>query len=309
MRPNGSDSSILIVDDEEPIRRLLARLLERHGYTYGLAGDAQEARNQMKGHEYAVVMTDMNMPGDSGLDLIMELKTDYPNAATMMVTGVDDPSLANAALEIGAYGYIIKPFEANEILINVANALRRRTLELENRSHRSRLEQMVRDRTSELWNTVAQLEHTQNELRTSQEETIQRLSIAAEFRDDETARHIQRMSHYCGTITKAMQESADRVDTMRVASQMHDVGKIGIPDSILCKAGALTRDERAVMQRHADIGHRILAGSKSELLLVASSIALTHHEKFDGTGYPRGLKRDEIPLEGRVAAIADVSML
>jgi putative two-component system response regulator len=307
MRTESNDTQILVVDDEEGMRRTLVRLLERHGYKCGWAADPSEARRRMNEQDFAVVLTDMNMPGgESGLDLIMEFRRTHPNAATVMITGVDDPDLANTALEVGAYGYVIKPFESNEILINVANALRRRSLEIENRTHRARLEQMVRDRTQELWNAVAELEDAEKRLRVSQEETIERLSIAAEFRDDETARHIHRMSRYCGHIARAVGIEGERSELIRVASQMHDVGKIGIPDSILLKPGALTPEERSIMERHSEMGYQILCGSHSELLGVAATIAYTHHEKYDGSGYPRGLKATDIPLEGRIAAIADV---
>ncbi|CAN5629924.1 response regulator [soil metagenome] len=297
---------LLIVDDEEPIRRMLARLLARNGYICETAPDAEHAREAMDEQLFDLLLTDMDMPGISGLDLIMQVGHDHPDTAMVMVTGMDDTTLAHTALEMGAYGYIIKPFEPNEILINVANALRRRNLEVENRTHRVRLEQMVRDRTGELWSAIARLEQAEQELRLSQEETIQRLSIAAEFRDNETARHIQRMSAYCGLVASSMGEDTESSVQIRVASQMHDVGKIGIPDSILLKPGLLDADERATMQTHCAIGYRILSGSKSELLMRASTIAYTHHERMDGTGYPRGLSEDQIPVEGRIAAIADV---
>ena len=303
---NDELSSVLVVDDEEPIRKVLRRLLDRNGYDCMTAADAGEARKLLRDKPFAIVLTDMNMPGVSGLDLIMQITAEYPDIATVMITGLDDAKLADAALEMGAYGYIIKPFEPNEVLINVANALRRRSLEIENRNHRVRLEQMVKDRTSELWNAIAQLENAEKELRLSREETIQKLSIAAEFRDDETGRHIERMSRYCGLLAGTMDEDSERVEILRLASQMHDVGKIGIPDQILLKPGPLTPDERVVIERHCDIGYRILVGSKSNLLNVASTVALTHHEKFDGSGYPRGLAGEEIPIEGRIAAIADV---
>jgi len=308
LTPTANDelSSVLVVDDEEPIRKVLRRLLDRNGYDCMTAADADEARKLLRDKPFAIVLTDMNMPGVSGLDLIMQITAEYPDIATVMITGLDDAKLADAALEMGAYGYIIKPFEPNEVLINVANALRRRSLEIENRNHRVRLEQMVKDRTSELWNAIAQLENAEKELRLSREETIQKLSIAAEFRDDETGRHIERMSRYCGLLAGTMDEDSERVEILRLASQMHDVGKIGIPDQILLKPGPLTPDERVVIERHCDIGYRILVGSKSNLLNVASTVALAHHEKFDGSGYPRGLAGEEIPIEGRIAAIADV---
>ena len=297
---------VLVVDDESAIARMLVRILQSGGYQCGSAMNVQEAQERMRQQEYDVVLTDMDMPGGSGLDLISTLKRDYPTVAALMVTGLDDALLASAALEVGAYGYIIKPFEANEVLFNVANALRRRQLEIENHSHRVRLERMVTDRTSELWTAVANLERAERRLKLSQEETIQRLAIAAEYRDNETSRHIDRMSRYCALLATSFGEPVERVETLRLASQMHDVGKIGIPDNILLKPGPLTPEERRIMQGHAEIGYRILCDSQSELLNVAASIGRTHHERYDGTGYPFGLAGTDIPIEGRIAAIADV---
>jgi putative two-component system response regulator len=297
---------ILLVDDEAPVRRLLKRVLTRAGYECEEAGDSNEARQMIAGGDFALVLTDMNMPGDSGLELITGLLADYPDLAAIMVTGVDDTEMARVALETGAYGYVIKPFENNEILISVTNALRRRTLEIENRRHREKLEWMVKERTADLWSAVKELEQAQQDLKTSQAETIERLSIAAEYRDDETARHIHRMSRYCELLVRRTGGDDERAEFVRLAGIMHDVGKIGIPDYILLKPGKLTPEEYEIMQQHAEFGYRILAGSNSELLDLAATIALTHHEKIDGTGYPKGLSGDEIPVEGRVAAIADV---
>jgi putative two-component system response regulator len=297
---------ILVVDDEEPIRRVLCRLLDRHGYLCEVAADADEALLALKEDDYALVLTDMDMPGSSGLDLMMQIADRYPDTATVMVTGMDDTKLANTALEIGAYGYIIKPFEPSEILINVWNAMRRRGLEIENRNHRVRLEQTVKERTAELWGAIASLERAEKDLRSSREETIQRLAIAAEFRDDETAQHIQRMSRYCGLLAGRAGRDGEACELIRVAALMHDVGKIGIPDSILLKPGELTPEENTIMHQHCEIGFRILAGSQSTLLKTAAEIAWTHHERVDGSGYPLGLKGEDIPFEGKVAAIADV---
>jgi putative two-component system response regulator len=300
------EARILVVDDEEPIRRVLTRLLERNGYECDTASDSNSALEALRNDDYALVLADVDMPGSSGIELITEIAARHRDTATVMVTGMDDTKLAGKALEIGAYGYIIKPFEPNEILINVTNALRRRMLEIENRNHRHRLEQMVKERTAELWEAIARLEKAEKDVRLSREETIQRLAIAAEFRDDETAQHIQRMSRYCALLARKAGEDAEQCELLRVASLMHDVGKIGTPDNILLKPGALTPEERTIMEQHCEIGYQILAGSKSALLDRAAEIALMHHEKVDGSGYPKGLKRDEINADGRIATIADV---
>jgi putative two-component system response regulator len=297
---------ILIVDDEEQIRTLLARLLGAQGYDCLTAEDAAVARRVLEETRVALVLSDVNMPGESGIDFTREVLARFPDTAVVMVTGMDDRKYADVAIELGAYGYVLKPFKPNELIINVGNALRRRTLEIENRGHRERLEQTVLDRTAALRDTIAQLETSETELRRLREETIRRLSWAAEFRNQETGEHIVRMSLYCTLLARVAGLDADRAEMIRIASPMHDVGKIGVPDRILLKSGRLTEDERKVMQGHTEIGHRILAGSGVELLDLAALMALTHHERMDGTGYPRGLSGDEIPIEGRITAVADV---
>ncbi len=297
---------ILIVDDEESIRQQLGRLLTMHGYDCTLACDAREARRQLAQKHFALMLCDVNMPGESGMDLIKQvLLLEFPFTAAVMVTGVDDPLIANIALKSGAYGYIIKPYEANEVLINVANALRRRQLEIENQSQLDKLEDMVMERTEALRRKIHLLEKAQRELRLSREETVQRLALAAEYRDTDTARHLQRMSLYCALLARRYGLEPDRCELIRIASPMHDIGKIGTPDQILLKPGKFTPEEFQTIAKHAEMGHHILDGSEAELLKLAATIAWTHHEKFDGTGYPRRLAGEAIPLEGRIAAIAD----
>lgn len=297
---------ILIVDDEEPIRALLDRLLTMHGYDCTLAADVQEARQCLAQKQFALMLCDVNMPGESGLDLAKQvLLLEFPYTAAVMVTGVDDPVIADIALKSGAYGYIIKPFEPNEVLISVANALRRRKLEIESQSHLDKLEDTIMTRTESLKRKIRQLEKAQDELRLSREETVQRLALAAEFRDTDTARHLQRMSLYCHLLARHYGLEAERCELIRIASPMHDIGKIGTPDHILLKPGKFSPEEFEAITRHSEMGRHILDGSEAELLKLAALIAWTHHEKFDGTGYPRRLAGETIPLEGRIAAIAD----
>lgn len=306
MEAQQDQELVLVVDDEEAGRRLLAKILDRNGYRCITAANVSEARQRMTEETFALILTDIDMPGGSGLDLVMGVANDHPDVATVLVTGLDDPRVAGTALAMGAYGYIIKPYEINEILINVASALRRRRVEVENRTHRTRLEQMVRDRTQEMVGYISRLEHAEREMKVLQRETIQRLSLAAEFRDDDTPRHVQRVSRYCALIAERLGESSERCELIGEAGAMHDVGKIGIPDTILMKPGKLDDKEWEVMKRHCEIGHRLLSGTSSEILNTAATIALTHHERFDGTGYPQGLKAEDIPVEGRIAAVADV---
>jgi len=202
----------------------------------------------------------------------------HPDTTAVMMSGLDDIALADRALAMGACGYLVKPFDANDVLRSVTSAISRRQHDLE----------------------------AAEELKASREETIQRLCIAVEARDPGTAAHISEMSHYCHGVAREIGLPVYRCDLIRNASAMHDIGKIGIPDDILLKPGKLTASERQSMEAHPEIGYRILLGSHSELLQLAAIIAWTHHEKFDGTGYPRGLAGDEIPLEGRLTAVADV---
>ncbi|HET7481851.1 MAG TPA: HD domain-containing phosphohydrolase [Actinomycetota bacterium] len=301
-----SAGSILVVDDEPSVLRSLARLLSHHGYSCATATSAAEARGLLHGEAFDLILSDVNMPGENGLELLEGISQTYADIATVMVTAMDDRKLAESALQMGAYGYVIKPFEANEILIAVSNALRRRTLEIENRRHRDKLEQMVQERTRELWTAVRELEKTELLVRQSREETVQRLSMAAEFRDLETHNHVQRMSRYCELIARALGRDPEYCDLIRIASAMHDVGKIGVPDAILLKPGPLSDDEFDQVKAHTVMGERMLDGSESEMLRLATTIAVTHHERWDGSGYPHGLAGEEIPLEGRIAAIADV---
>ena len=303
--PSPSDR-ILIVDDEEQIRTLLARLLGAQGYDCLTAEDAAAARRVLNETSIALVLSDVNMPGESGIDFTREVLARFPDTAVVIVTGIDDRRYADVAIELGAYGYVLKPFKPNELIINVGNALRRRALEIENRGNRERLEQTVLERTAALRDTISQLESSETELRRLREETIRRLSWAAEFRNQETGEHIVRMSLYCALLARVAGLDPERAEMIRVASPMHDVGKIGVPDRILLKPGRLTDDERRLMESHTEIGHRILAGSGVELLDLAALMAFTHHERIDGAGYPRGLAGDEIPIEGRIAAVADV---
>ncbi len=294
---------VLIVDDDEAIRGLLARILTRADYECAQASNVAEAWAELGRTSFALALCDVQMPGGSGLELAGRILSEFPETATLMVSGLDDAGVAQVALESGAYGYLIKPFRANEILIAASNALRRRSLEIKSNTHQEQLEREVRARTTELQTALERVEASALEVRRSRAETIERLARAVEYRDPETGGHVERMSRYCAVLAGPLDMHSE---SMRVATPMHDVGKIAIADHILLKPGELTPDERKQMELHPEIGHRILAGSGSSLLELAARIAWTHHEKYDGTGYPRGLAGEDIPLEGRIAAIGDV---
>jgi putative two-component system response regulator len=304
MSPRGAE--ILVVDDQEDVRVVLSRILESAGYPCRRAGSVVEARAVIDAAAPDLVLCDIDMPGESGLVLVDEITRTRPDVAVLMVTAYDDPAVAEVAMDNGAVGYIIKPFERNEILINVAGALRRREQAIATRSELGHLEREVRARTTELRSSLRSLQQTSAALDRSHEEGLRRLACAAEFRDPETAHHLERMSRYAALLGRAAGLSEERCELLRLASPMHDVGKIGISDEVLLKDGIFTLDDRRAMAHHCELGHQLLAGSSSPLLDLAAVVALTHHEKVDGTGYPNGLRGDDIPLDGRIAAIADV---
>lgn len=291
--------SILVVDDDEKVCRLIGAMLDERGWEADAAHDVAEARGQLVQGSYELVLCDVGLPDASGLDLLAELAERRPQLATVMVTGRDDPALAERALELGAYGYVTKPFRLNEIVIQVSNALRRRRLELESRAHQGELERTVAERTADLVSALAALRH-------ASAETITRLAVAIEFRDTTTGEHVSRVGRHAHRIARRLGLDEQRADLIRLAAPLHDVGKVAVRDEILLKRGPLTPQERLEMQRHTEVGHEILSGSGSELLELGAEIAWSHHERWDGSGYPRGLAGEEIPLAGRIVAAADV---
>jgi PAS domain S-box-containing protein len=299
-------ATILVVDDDRQVSELIRSLVEARGDRCLLAGDIAVARRLIAEQQVQLVLCDVGLPGESGVELVRWLQRECPTVAVVMVTASDDPRLAETLLSFGVYGYIIKPFRTNDVVIAIEAALRRRTLELATAEDRGRLENAVVERTAALARTVAELADARDGLRTSAEETIHHLALAAEFRDDDTGRHVARVSRSAALIAERLGFAAERCELLRLASQLHDIGKIGIPDEILRKAGPLSAAERAVMEEHVQIGHRILQNSPSPLLQAASVIALSHHERWDGSGYPNALAGELIPVEGRIVAIADV---
>ena len=292
----GNDERVLIVDSDPASQTTLLQVLEGAGYRCDIAPDAHSARALCAAEDFQLVLADADLPDDTGLGLIEFVARESQRTATVTIMDVDEPELADRAIDVGTYGYVFKPFTPNQVLIAVRNALQRRKLEMENRAHRETLEQIVRVRT-------AALERSASQMKLSREEIVRRLSRAVEYRDEETGGHTERMSAYSALLAGKL--GLD-VDSIRIASPMHDVGKVALADSLLLRPGALDQEERVEMERHTWIGYQILAGSGSALLELGATIALTHHEKWDGTGYPRKLSGSSIPMEGQVAAVADV---
>jgi len=286
------DSPILVVDDDQFVRDLILTLLKETGYPCKGASSAREAREVLAKGRFSLVLLDIRMPGESGMSLLEHIVSEYPDVAVLMVTAQSDMATAYEAIQKGAYGYIIKPFGIHQILIDVYNALRRRTLEKENREYQKRLEEKVREQVMEI--------------KRVKEQVILKLLAASELRDVETGAHIYRIGLCTEVMARKLGYSIEEAEKLRLAAFMHDVGKIGIPDSILRKRGKLTSEEWEIMKTHTVIGGRVLAGTNIDLLETARVIALYHHEKWDGSGYPEGLSGETIPEPARIVAIIDV---
>lgn len=406
---------ILATDDRPEVLRLVDRALGER-YECDFAASVAEAREKLAREHFDLALCDIQMPGESGLVLAEELVENRPEIAVVLVTGVDDPDVAEKAIEFGVSGYLVKPFWPGQLLITTMNALRRHELELAKETHSRTLEERLqrlmdaspvpiyikdRERRYTIANRVAheiaglrpnelvgkadsdfmsaeseriaaesdrmilksgetyeaeetmivageektfltvkfpyiddtgqiagisgistditakkQAEELQEqlaaaqlqaieELQASRQETVERLTVAIEMHDAETGRHVSRMASTAAFLAGQLGLDRERVLLLRTAAPMHDVGKVATPDEILRKQGPLTPEERKEMQRHTTIGHEILSGSDSLLLQMAAEVALTHHERWDGSGYPNGLKGTAIPIEGRIVAVAD----
>ncbi|MGO8859447.1 MAG: HD domain-containing phosphohydrolase [Acidimicrobiales bacterium] len=300
------DAVLLIVDDEEPIRRSLARLLERAGYACATASDAAEARYLLTKKRFDLMLCDVTMPGESGFSLLAHANQAHPDLAVIMVTAVDAPHASEPAARYGAYGYIVKPFDTNVILINIVGALRKRAEHLAEIERASRSTPEIADRVAEVGHALGRLAAAEGAGSPTSEEAVQRIAVAAEWRDPDIDRHLQRVGAHAARLAMLAGLPPAEVELLRLASQLHDIGKVDIPDAVALKPRLLTDDERLIMQGHTETGFKLLEGFDSPMLALGSIIALSHHERFDGTGYPHGLVGTAIPLEGRIVAIADV---
>ncbi len=292
MNSTSQTPRILVVDDERYVREIVRRWLERVGYECVCAENVAVANELLQTQTFDIVTSDIAMPGQSGMELLKTIKEKYPETAVLMLTANADTRLAIQALTLGAYGYLLKPVEQEELLCQIERALEHRRLVVENREYTNLLEWKVREQT--------------RHIRLAHEETIQRLVTACMFRDDETGGHIKRTGLSSALVAQAAGWSTEMVELIQLAAPMHDVGKVGIPDSILRKPGKLSPEEFRIMQQHTVIGADMLSGSLSPVLQMAEQIAHFHHERWDGTGYPNRLAGEDIPKAARILAIIDV---
>ncbi len=289
--------TLLILDDEAPVRNLLDRFLKREGYECRQARDTNEARRLLLDDEFDLILCDINMPGESGLDFIKYTLEAYPAMAVIMITAVDDPDIASTALDMGVYGYIIKPFKTGEVSINISNVLRRRQLEIENRTYRNALEETVSERTLELKDALNRLQRVINGI-------INAMALTVETRDPYTGGHQRRVAELGRAIAVKLGISVEHADSIHMAGLIHDLGKIAVPAEILSKPGRLSSAEFELIKNHPGIGFDIL--KDIEFPWPIAKIIQQHHEREDGSGYPLGLKGPDILLESKILAVADV---
>jgi putative nucleotidyltransferase with HDIG domain len=288
---------ILIVDDEENIRSILSEMLEVNGYACKTAATPLEARELLKDEKFELILCDINMPGESGLDFIRDILPKHPETAAIMITALDDPMVAEVALKIGVYDYITKPFEMNNVMISVANTLRRRQLEIENKAYQKSLEQKVAERTTALQKSM-------NKLQQALEGSIRAMALTVEMRDPYTSGHQQRVASIAKAIAKEMGMPKEQIEGILMAGLIHDLGKIAIPAEILAKPGPITETEFELIKSHPDVGYEIL--KNIEFPWPIAHIVLQHHERIDGSGYPSGLSGNQILMEAKILGVADV---
>ena len=297
----AKDIQILVVDDEDIIREMLQETVAYAGFKCAIAGNGRDALEAVARTPVDVVITDIKMPGMDGIELLQRVKERH-DADVIVMTGFIEDFTYERIIELGASDFIGKPFRNKELIVRLKRVLRERSLLAEQR----RTHQKLVTYSENLCISNEQLRQANREVQDAYLDTINRLAIAAEYRDEETGDHIIRMSRYSAMTGERMGLDKGLIDNLRYASPMHDVGKIGIPDRILLKPGKLTADEFEIMKEHTAIGADILANSRADILRYAEEIALSHHERWDGSGYPRGLSGESIPVTGRIVGIADV---
>ncbi|HEY3332466.1 MAG TPA: HD domain-containing phosphohydrolase [Capsulimonadaceae bacterium] len=307
----GLNSAKLLVVDDEPINVLLLRdILQHAGYTtIASTSDPLEALPLYRSFAPDIVLLDLMMPGIDGVEVMEQMLAEggeRDEIPILMLTADVSFGSKRRALMAGAHDYLTKPFDTLEIVIRIANLLQTRFLQMELRDKNDELEIRVQERTAQVEAAKERIALYANQLEHAQVETLDRLARAGEFRDDDTGQHTLRVSVMTATLGDALGYPTEHKKWLQQAARLHDVGKIGISDSILLKPGKLTPEEFETVKTHTIIGAELLRGGATELFRIAHRIALSHHERWDGGGYPYGVSGDSIPFEARLLAVADV---
>jgi len=289
---------LLVVDDDPYILDSISTLLREFGYSVLTSQSGREAIKMVKETEFDLVLTDIKMPQVTGIEVLQSIHAHNPQIPVILMTAFAELDVAVDAIKKGAFDFITKPYNPDYLLHSLEKATKyTRFIQME-KNYKDMLEDTVRIRTHELADALMMVKNLSNEV-------IKRLTSVAEYRDTDTGAHIGRIGLYTNKLAEHLGMPFDFVEALAFASPMHDLGKIGIPDNVLLKPGVLTKDEFEIIKKHTVIGERMLAGSAFPELGLAASIALNHHERWDGKGYPRGLKGDAIPIEGRIVMLVD----
>lgn len=293
---NIHGARLLIVDDELAHRSLMSVMLMEAGMQCKTSASAADAMRILEHEPIDAVIADLNMPGVTGLGLLAEVRRHHPQIVFLMATGEDDVRRGVEAMRLGADDYLVKPVQAEILLVSLERAFHKKYLEREVEDYRENLEKMVGERTLQVRNALRQVEQTYAD-------TVDALGAAIDLRDQQTAGHSRRVTLYAVKMLKAMNGLPQQLKDLAIGASLHDIGKLGIPDAVLLKPGPLTDVERQIMQRHVEIGYELV--KRIPFLAEAAQMVLMHHERCNGTGYPRGLKGPDISLSARVFAVAD----
>lgn len=291
-------STILVVDDDPYVLESISTLLRAFGFAVNTCDNANSAIQEIQRTAVDVVLTDIKMPVLTGVDLLGMIHKFDPQIPVILMTAYAELDVAVDAIKKGAFDFITKPYNADYLVHTIEKAVKYSGLIQMERDYKKNLEETVRKRTQELSDALIQVKNMSREV-------ISRLTVVAEYRDTATGAHISRIGLYSNKIAEELSLPSDFVEKISFASSMHDLGKIGIPDNILLKSGPLTSYEYELMKTHTTMGEKILSGSDYPAIQLAASVAMNHHERFDGGGYPRGLKGEAIPIEGRIVMLAD----
>ena len=295
---NSSGGKIFVVDDDRFVLESVTTLLTEFGFSVRSFSNGQEAVRQFVTEPVDLVLTDINMPIMDGLELLEKIRFLDRETPVVLMTAYADLDVAVKAIQKGAFDFIIKPYRPPALVHAVEKGVNFKRLTQIEKNYKTELERTVELRTAELNTALGEITHMSLEI-------IERLTAAAELRDEDTGLHISRVGMYARRLALHLNMNDNFVSDISVASAMHDVGKIGIPDSILLKPGTLTTEEFAAIKQHTTIGERILKGSPHSMIQMGAVIAATHHERWDGSGYPAGLTGEETPLEGRIVMLVD----
>jgi len=289
---------VLIVDDEASVRKVMAAIFAQLGLPCETAASGEEALRTLETHRIDAVISDLHMPGMSGMELLAKVRQNYPQMVFLVVTGVDDIQVGIQAMRQGADDYLVKPLQvdANIVLASLTRALHVKRLEQEVENYRHHLEEIVSEQTQQLREALRQIER-------SYDQTLEVLGAAIDLRDSPTAGHSRRVFLYSLEIARAMGGLESQMRNIAMGAWLHDIGKLAVSDAILLKPGPLTDEERKIMQRHVQIGYDLV--KSIPFLADSAEIIYAHHERCDGSGYPRGLKTEEIPVGARIFAVAD----